>query len=175
MLKSHMRTKTVFAIICICITSTIIAKEPLLAMLENTLSNEIQKFGINNYSFKCKPYGVLTLERLYSDAKKGSLCQSSIDDFYKKNPKLKYYSEMILEYKQRYHIEIKETECIIYAKGEMTLSELLLNEGLAIKKPTLKDEEFDDYFTLAQRKAKIEKKGLWKEKIFNSCIEELYQ
>lgn len=170
-----MRKKKLFAIICLLLTSTIIAKEPLLAMLEDTLSNEIQKFGVGNYTFKCVPYGVLTLEKLYNGAKEGSSCKNSIDKFYSKNPKLKYYSDMLLERKQRYHIEIKDTECIIYAKGEMTLSEMLLSEGLAIKKPKLKDEEFDDYFTLAQRKAKIEKKGLWKENIFSSCIEELYK
>ncbi|WP_373035934.1 hypothetical protein [Sulfurimonas sp.] len=170
-----MRKKTLLAIIYLCVTGTLIAKEPLLAMLDNTFSNEVQKFGVGNYTFECKPYGILTLEKLYSAAKEGSSCQTAIDEFYTKKPKLKYYSDMILERKQRYHIEIKDTECIIYAKGQVTLSELLLNEGLAIKRPTLKDEEFDEYFTLAQRKAKIEKKGLWGEKIFSSCIEELYK
>jgi endonuclease YncB( thermonuclease family) len=38
-----------------------------------------------------------------------------------------------------------------------------------------KDEEFESYYTLAQRKAKIDRKGLWGENIFNSCIEEMYK
>lgn len=162
-----------FVIIYFCIVGSVIAKEPVLAILGNTYSNEIQKFGIGNYSFECKPYGVITLEKLYNDAKEGSFCKENIEKFYKKYPKLKYYSDSILKSKQQYHIEIKETKCIIYAKGEITLSELLLTKGLAIKSPSLKDEEFENYFTLAQRKAKIEKNGLWGEQIFSSCIEEL--
>jgi len=170
-----MRKKITFTIFCIYITSCLGAKEPLIAMLDNIVSNEIQKFGIGNYTFECKTYGVLTLETLYNSSTAGSICQKSIDKFYEKNPKLKYYADGILEYKQQYHIEIKNRECIVYAKGQVTLSELLLKEGLALKKPMFRDEEFDNYFTLAQRKAKIEKKGLWSENISTSCVEELYK
>ncbi len=175
MLKLYMRKKIIFAMICFCIINNLGAKEPLLARLEGTISNEIQKFGIQNYTFECKPYGILTLEALYKSSKTDSVCQKSIDRYYKKNPKLKYYADRILKYKQLYHIEIKNRECAIYAKGQTTLSELLLYEGLALKKPMFRDEEFDSYFTNAQRKAKIEKKGLWGENIFANCVKELYK
>jgi len=175
MLKSHMLRKINIYIFYILLSLPIDAKEPTLAILNNTISNAIQEFGIGDYSFECRSYGVLTLEKMYNTSKSGSRCQNSIDRLYRKNPKLKDYTHRLLEYKQTYHLEIKETECVLYAKGQVTLSELLLAEGLAIKKPMFKDEEFESYFNLAQRKAKIENKGLWAEKIFNSCIEELYK
>ncbi|WP_321778045.1 thermonuclease family protein [Sulfurimonas sp.] len=147
----------------------------ILARLENIISNEKQKFGLDNYTFKCNLYGVLALETLYNKSKTNSLCQKSIDAFYKKYPKKKYFTYNILKYKQLYHIENKKTGCVIYAKGQVTLAELLLNEGLAIKKPIFKDEEFEYYYTAAQKKAKMQKKGLWNEDIFTSCVAELYE
>ena len=155
--------------------TSIEAQEPFLAKLENTFSNEIQRFGVGKYTFECRPYGVLSIDRLYSSSKDGSTCQQNIDKFYAKNPKSKYYVDALLENKQMYHLEIKDNECIIYAKGQITLSELLLKDGLAIKKPMFRDEEFESYFTIAQRKAKIKRIGLWDENIFNSCIAELYK
>lgn len=175
MLKLYMLRKISIFILYILLSLSLDAKEPVLAILNNITSNEVQKFSIGSYTFECRLYGVLSLEKLYDMAKQGSICQNSIDKFYKKNPKLKYYADGLLECKQQYHVEIKDSECILYAKGQMTLSELLLMEGLAIKKPMLKDEEFESYYASAQRKAKIEKKGLWGENISNSCIEEIYK
>ncbi|EDZ61412.1 hypothetical protein CBGD1_2479 [Sulfurimonas gotlandica GD1] len=175
MLKLYMLRKINIFIFYILLSLSLDAKEPVLAILNNTVSNEVQTFSIGSYTFECRPYGILSLEKLYETAKQGSICQNSIDEFYKKNPKLKYYADGLLEHKQQYHVEIKDSECILYAKGQMTLSELLLVEGLAIKKPMFKDEEFESYYTLAQRKAKIDRKGLWGENIFNSCIEEMYK
>nr|MDA3909315.1 hypothetical protein [Sulfurimonas sp.] len=149
--------------------------EPTLAILNNTISNAVQEFRIGSYSFECIAYGVLTLEKMYISSKSGSICQKSIDKLYRKNPKLKDFAYRLLKEEQTYHVEIKESECVLYAKGQITLSELLLVEGLAIKKPMFKDEEFEIYFTLAQRKAKIENRGLWTEQIFNNCLEELYK
>ncbi|WP_294966854.1 hypothetical protein [Sulfurimonas sp.] len=151
------------------------AKEPVLAILNNTVSNEVQNFTMGKYTFECRAYGLLTLEKLYNSSKVGSVCRNEIVKFYKKNPKLEYYADSLLENRQEYHVEIKNTQCILYARGQMTLSELLLVEGLAVLKPKFKDEEFESYFTLAQKRAKIDKKGLWGEKIFSSCIEELYK
>jgi hypothetical protein len=173
MLELDMLRKINILILYTFLATGLCAKEHLLAILNTAVSNEIQKFGIGNYTFECRAYGVVVLETLYNSSKVGSRCQKSIDKFYIKNPKLKYYVDSILKYKQKYHIEIKNRECIIYANSQITLSELLLKEGLALKKPKFKDEEFYFYFSLAQRKAKIEKKGLWNEKILTNCIEEL--
>lgn len=175
MLKSHMLRKINIFIVYVVLSLSVDAKEPVLAILNKTVSNEVQMFGIGKYTFECKPYGLLTLEKLYNSSKSGSMCRDNIDKFYKKNPNLKYYADSLLEDRQQYHVEIRDSNCILYARGQMTLSELLLVKGLAILKPKFKDEEFDGYYTLAQRKAKVDKKGLWDEKIFSSCIEEVYK
>ena len=107
------------------------AKEPTVVILDNVISNEVQEFRIGEYSFRCIPYGVLSLERLYSNSKLTSRCQKSIYDFYKKYPDLKYYAQRILKREQMYHVEFKNQECILYASGEKTFSELLLENGLA--------------------------------------------
>ena len=175
MLKLYMLRKTNIFILYIFLCISLDAKEPVLAVLNNSISNQVQIFGIGKYTFECRPYGLITLEKIYETSKTKSMCRNSIDNFYKKNPKSKFYVDSLLEYKQLYHVEIKDTTCILYAKGQMTLSEILLAKGLAVLKPTFKDEEFDSSFTLAQRKAKMDKKGLWKEKIFSSCAEEIYK
>nr|WP_321265861.1 hypothetical protein [uncultured Sulfurimonas sp.] len=156
-------------------TNIVIAKEPVLAILNDVISNEIQVFGINNYTFNCSPYGVVTLEKLYINASANSACKYKINEFYKKNPKLKYHADALLHKEQTYHIEFKDKECLLYAKGEITLSEILLRKGLAIKNPNFKDKEFERYFNLAQKKAELEKRGLWGENILDSCNKELYK
>ena len=173
MLELDMLRKIYILIFYTLLSTTLYAEEPLLATLESVISNDVQKFGIGGYTFECTAYGVMTLEGLYNSSKVDSECKKSIDKLYVKNPKLKYYVDSVLKYKQQYHIEIKNQECIVYSNGQVSLSELLLKEGLAFKNLRFKDEEFDFYFSLAQRKAKIEKNGLWSEKIFTNCTEEL--
>ena len=170
-----MRNKITFTIICFCIACSVNAKEPFLPILKSTFSNEVQKFGEGSYTFECTPYGVLTLEKLYNSTKLSSICKKTIKEFYSKNQMLKEYTNNLLEYQQQYHVEIKDKGCVVYAKGQMTLSELLLKEGLGVMQPTFKDKEFENYFILAQRRAKMEKKGLWNTQIFTNCIEEFYK
>ena len=175
MLELEMLKKIIFFVIYVCLTTFLNAREPFVAVLFNVVSNETQLFNSGGYDFCCKPYGILTLETLHSNSKSGSLCQKKIEIFYKKNPDLKYFTYKILNYKQRYHIEFKDKKCVLYAKGEVSLSELLLKEGLAVQKPLFKDEEFGYIFFQAQQKAKFEKKGLWNDKILESCMKELYR
>jgi len=170
-----MRKIIIYSIIYINILSNLVAKEPLLAILDTIVSNETQIFSIKNFTLECKPYGVITLEKLYTSSQKNSICQKSIEKFYIKNPILQEFANRLLKSKQKYRIEVKNSTCIIYAKGEITFSELLLSAGLAIKQPIFKDEEFKSYYISAQRKAKIDKKGLWNENIFNDCIKEFYK
>ena len=151
------------------------AKEPTVVILDNVISNEVQEFRIGEYSFRCIPYGVLSLERLYSNSKLTSRCQKSIYDFYKKYPDLKYYAQRILKREQMYHVEFKNQECILYASGEKTFSELLLENGLAVINPMFRDEEFKYVFNKAQLNAKMNKYGMFKENIINNCIVELYK
>lgn len=151
------------------------AKEPTMAILLDITTNSTQRFNIEQYSFYCKPYGVITLEKLYNNSKADSKCKESIGNFYKKHPDLKYFTNKLLKVRQMYHLEFKDKECVLYAKGQKTLSEILLSEGLAVNKPMFKDEEFSFLFKRAQINAKLKKKGVWGEKVLKDCISELYK
>jgi len=151
------------------------AKEPVLAILDSVDSNGLQMFHIRDYSFVCRAYGVLTLQKLYNNSKLDSKCQKEIYNLYKKNPNLKYYAQKVLKTQQTYHVEFKNRECVLYAFGEKTLSESLLENGLAVYKPIFKDDEFKYLFYNAQLKAKMGKHGMWEKNIIYKCIEELYK
>jgi len=155
---------------------TLEAKEPLLGILTSVNSNNIQSFNISKYNLTCKAYGILTLEKLYEISEDNTVCREKIESIYAKYPDLKYFAQRLLKLQQRYHIVPKgKAECVLYAKGQMTLSELLLAKGLALVNPLFDDEEFRDDFNAAQRKAMLEKKGLWMEEIFDICAAKLYE
>lgn len=162
-----------FLIIMTLFVPSFYAKEPTLAILRAVYSNASQKFSISNYSFMCKPYGVVTIDELYAISKPDSSCKKSIDKFYRQNPKSKFYTHLLFKKRQTYHVEFKSSRCLVYAKGLNTLSELLLGEGLAFKKKKFKDIEFDYMFSEAVLRAKENGYGLYKSKIESECIEEL--
>ncbi len=161
--------------ICTFSLSCLSAKEDTLAILTNVTSNGVQKFNIGNSTFLCDAYGVLTLEKLYENSNIDSKCQDTIKNFYKKYPPLKYYTESVLSVQQMYHIEFKNQECVVYAKGQKILSEILLEEGLAVKNPLFKDQEFGYAFDKAQLNARFHKRGLWQEEILGACVDSLYK
>jgi hypothetical protein len=154
---------------------SVFSKEPTLAILRTADTNEYQKFSIGMYEFICRPYGVITLEELFSRSETNSPCQKSINEFYLKNPMQRYFAQNILKNRQTYHLEFKQNSCVLYAKGKLSMSELLIKNGLAFKKPKFKDEEFEHSFTQAQNYAKRLEIGLFKEKIQNKCVSELYK
>ncbi|MFA6195065.1 MAG: thermonuclease family protein [Sulfurimonas sp.] len=149
------------------------AKEPTLAILLSIDSNSFQRFNIEKNNFICRPYGILTLEELLEKSENGSKCKETIENFYKKHPDLKYFTYGILKRQQMYHVEFRENKCLLYAQGQKTLSELLLEKGLAMSKPTFKDEEFKYSFEKAQANAKFLKLGMWNEPIEKECAKEL--
>lgn len=155
--------------------SSVYAKEPTMAILNSIISNESQKLSIENYSFICSPYGVLTLEKLYNNGAIDSTCQDKIKIVYKKDPDLEYYAASILHIEQMYHIEFKGKECLLYARGQKVLSEILLEEGLGVIQPLFDDEEYNYLFLKAQNRAKFYKKGLWKDDTLRVCIDLLYK
>jgi len=171
MIKLQILKKTTFLIISMFMYISLNAKEPFLAILLNVTSNGTQNFNYGNYDFYCEQYGTITIEDIYNKAASKSICRKKIEAFYKKNPDLKYFSSQILYKQQRYHIEFKNQKCVLYVKGQVSLSELLLKEGLAVQKPNFKDEEFEYDFYKSQQKAKNLKKGLWKDKIYENCIQ----
>ncbi|MCK9492237.1 MAG: thermonuclease family protein [Sulfurimonas sp.] len=171
-----MLKKTKIFITLILLSLSLNAKEPLLGILTSVNSNEIQSFNISKCDLTCRPYGVLTLERLYEISEDNSVCREKIRSIYAKDPNLKHFAQRLLEVQQRYHIRPKEKgECVLYAKGQLTLSELLLAKGLALVKPLFDDKEFRDDFSVAERRARLDKRGLWMEEIFEICAAKLYE
>ena len=153
----------------------LIANEPNLAILQSVISNDTQKFSQKMSHFICKPYGVVTLEKLYNTSAIDSLCRKSVESLYAQDPNIRYFSLRLLKPMQTYHVEFQEKSCVLYANGEKTLSELLLAEGLAFIKPAFGDDVFNAVFSKAQMAAKLSKKGLWRENILKECMVELYK
>jgi hypothetical protein len=172
MLKYFMR-KIIYIIIQTIFFSSLIAQEPVMAILKNINSNATQKFNIKNYTFYCKAYGVVSLAKLYYQDSITEECKNKINLFYNKNPKLKYYALYNLHIGQAYHVEFRNNQCLLYAKGEYTLSELLLKNGLAFIDPKFNDDEFKYKFIESLYEAKSGKKGLWNTTIEYSCIPQL--
>jgi len=171
MLEYSMHKILYFYILQAVLVSSLHAKEPILSILFDITSNGSQKFNIGNYNFRCNSYAIETIEELYYRDETSSECKKSIENFYTKNPKLKYFSEYLLHVKQEYHVDFRNSECILYAKGEKTLSEILLENGLGILNKPFKDREFEYSFKKAQHKATINKIGLWGDKKLRSCFE----
>lgn len=145
------------------------AREPLLSTLVTIVSNEVHEFKNGNYKYICTPYGIYTLEELYRNAEKDSMCRKSIRSFYKKRPDLFNYSHQKFNTFQSYSMVFKNQKCLVHVAGEKSYSEFLLEEGLAMKVPTKLDIEYDFLFLKVQREAKREKKGLWSVNIAKEC------
>ncbi len=157
------------------IISVLGASEPRLAILNSVVSNELQLFQIRRNSYACKPYGVITLDKLRLNSAQGSLCKKSVERFYVQNPDAQYFSLNLLKVKQTYHLEFRDDRCVLFAKGEKSLSELLLENGLALLRPNFQDEIYAFLYKKAQNRARVLRRGLWGENIKKECIAELYE
>ena len=146
------------------------AEEPVLATLVKITSNEKQEFKIGTYNFTCTPYGIITIEELYRDAKSDSVCRKSIFKFYEQNPNLEYFAAKKLKALQSYSMVFIDGKCVISTAGEKSLSEFLLDEGLAIKIPNSLEKEYDSYFHKSELEAKVMKKGIWEGNLPKECI-----
>ena len=175
MLKSYMLRISLFFIFILFWVQTLFSKEPVMAMLINIESNAVQQFKIGNYKFNCKPYGVIGIDELYNSEMLNTNCKTSILKFYKKRAYLKYYTESKLHLKQLYRIKFKDDRCLISVSGEKSLSEFLLEEGLAVRKPLFKDKEYEHFFLKSQLNAKMLKKGIWKDDITRECMSNMYK
>jgi len=169
-----MHKKINIFILMVFLAQSLLSKEPTMAILQDIESNDIQHFKFGNYQFTCLAYGVLSIDELYRESALDSKCQESINGFYNKRADLKYYTNSKLKVMQLYNVEFKDSRCIIYTSGGKSLSEFLLEEGLAVIKPLFKDEEFQYYFLKAQKKAKMSRNGIWAKNITRECISNIY-
>ena len=151
-------------------TQTLIAKEPVLATLVTIVSNDVLEFVYENKKFSCLAYGVITVDDIYAKADKDSQCKKSIEKFYNKRKDLIYYTNSKMKVYQSYPIIFKKDKrCIINIAGEKTLSEFLIEKGLAVKKLLFKDREYNYYFEHAEKKSKLNQEGIWKENSLEDC------
>lgn len=141
-----------------------------IAELKKVYSNDMQEFSIGMNSFTCKPYGVITLEQALANKDLLLTCKQRIENYLDVHPLKKYFIQMGLHVRQNYHIEFKSTKCAVYAYGEKTLSEALLEQGLAIQEPNFKDDEFRYLFIKAQNRAKNRHVGVWSDVDLQTCI-----
>jgi len=175
MLKFYMPKILKFFIFVLLLTQTLISKEPTIAVLVDIESNYVQHFKIGNKKLECKPYGIIGLDELYGSNFFNSTCKTSILKFYKQRADLKYYVYTKLDVQQFYRLKIKDERCLISVSGEKSLSEFLLEEGLAVRKPLLRDKENEYFFYKSQLNAKMLQKGIWKENIIRECIANIYK
>ena len=154
---------------------SLFAQEPTLGILESIQTNTRQIFIIGQSRYKCDAYGVLGVEKLLKNRVLNSACKQNIQRFYEKHPEAKFFIHRKLKSLQRYHIEFQESECVLFASGEITLSELLLKKGFALLNPLFKDKEYLQYYEDAQALARFEKRGIWKDGTIRDCVAELYE
>ena len=155
--------------------SSVYAKEPLIARLQHIYSNSTLRFQVEQTQFVCKTYGVVSLDELLERSTSGSNCKKAIETFYKRNENLRYFAFNHLFEHQMYHLSLKkQNRCLVYAQGEYTYSEMLLESGLGFMQNNFKDKEWKYSFTKAEKNAKIAKKGVWNTTLFSKCIKEYY-
>ena len=102
-------------------------------------------------------------------------CKQRIKEYFSANPKQRYFAESALHVRQNYHIEFKDSKCLLYAFGQKTLSEAMLERGLAVKQSNFEDDEFKYLFTKAQYSARIKNMGIWSDVNLQSCVLGIYK
>ena len=164
--------KTIFLLM---IFFTLNAESIQIAELRKVYSNDMQKFSIGMTSFICQPYGIVPLEEVLANQALTPTCKQEIEKYYLENPTKKYFIEMALYLRQNYHITFNQRRCIVYAFGQKTLSEALLEQGLAIIQTNFNDDEFRYLYTKAQERAKRRNAGIWSDEKLQACITGIYK
>ena len=153
-------------------TTNLYANEQKLFLLDSIISNFDMKFKSSRYSFICKPYAVLGIDDISRDDK---ACYESVISYYQVYPNDFYKAYKFLDVEQMYHIEFKKGQCVVYVKGQKTLSEILLENGLGVLKPHFMDREFEARFKKAEKLAKENKRGIYSQDIkLRQCIYKLH-
>jgi len=167
------KKSNIFFLVMLC-SKLLFSKDTTLILLLNIESNDIQRYTFNNYSFNCSQYGIISIDEVYTETKNEN-CRRSIEEFYIKRPDLKYFAYKKLKVMQFYNTKFfKDGRCSISVSGEKTLSEFLLEEGLAKIRKDFKDRELQSYFYKAQYKAKYYKKGIWDKNNLKECSGEIF-
>ena len=163
----------IFLFVC---ALSLYAKEPNVMLLESIYANDSLLFRSKNSYVLCRPYGVWTLDRVIRRKDRpNTVCEKALEEFILHNPKLHNFLTFKMHVEQGYRVEFKKGECIVYLGSKKTLSETLLQAGLAIEEPNFKDEEFRYRFYQALRAAKRNKRGIWSDAKMRSCMSEFFK
>jgi hypothetical protein len=147
------------------------AQVPHTAMLEQTPDNAALVFKSDQSRLICKPFGVRTLEEIAGDRRTNTLCKALFEGYAKRNPGSRQYAASTLKRFQFYRIEPVQERCILYAKGRVSYSEMLLHEGLAVIKRGEVKRELRRSFERAEAGARKNRRGIWKEALAVECAE----
>ncbi|QOP41563.1 hypothetical protein [Sulfurimonas marina] len=151
------------------------AKEPTMMMVKRGINNSLQEFQIAPYySFVCKPYGVVTLDEVLNSKETDKECKNTLQKFYIQNPRLYNLYRRYLKRKSFYHVEYLDKSCLVHAKGELTFSEILLQNGIALIDKGFKDEIYNARFKSAQKSAETWKRGMFSDQKVLSCMKRFY-
>ncbi len=163
------------AFIIIILFTQLFAKNIIIGQLISVFSNTLQIFKIQQKNIQCLPYGILTLDEIMRYKKINIVCKKEINTYFIHHPYRQYFSLRHLSVRGFYTLILKNKQCLIYAKGQKSLSELLLQNGLAIINPRFNDNEFKDEFLQAQNYAKYHKLGIWSNNILMICALGMYK
>ncbi len=151
------------------------AQNPNIMLLDALYANDTYLFRAKQTRYLCKPYGIWTLDRVLKNTHITPVCKKVLDDFILHNPKLHHFVWYMMQIEEGYRVEFRGKECIIYLRSKRTLSEALLQAGVAIEQPGFSDEEFGYRFYQALRAAKVNKRGIWSDAKLQSCMSEFFK
>ena len=146
-----------------------LAAEPLTARLEGIVDSGRLLMRGSEGSFECRPYGVLTYERVAESQKIPPECREAIDRFRENDPEAAFAVGRWLRPMQYYRIEWKEGMCLLYDASRVTYSQRLLERGLALISPRFSDREWGFRFRRAQEAARINRRGVWGVENWRTC------
>ncbi|MEA1916316.1 MAG: hypothetical protein U9N42_02180 [Campylobacterota bacterium] len=146
-----------------------------LFLLKKIYNNTYMKFKYKNTPYTCRPYAVVTLDEMEKSLVFNEVCQDAFKKYYINNPYAKSYAKLHLHLEQLYHLEPKKRrDCIMYSQGTRSYAESLLYEGLAVIKPSFRDELWKFRLNRAQLSAKDKREGVWGTTLLRECIAGIY-
>jgi hypothetical protein len=158
--------------------TSLYAQTPFTVILEGIVGNNLMRYSIKSAPFFCYSAAVNTHETFINSPNTTQACQTLMQKFIKKNPKMVYAHSYVLHEDITYMIEPHEgNSCFLYLNGGTTYSEYLVEKGFALLKNS-HDGDFAksvayEKLTRAQARAKYHKKGVWGNARLANCFASL--
>lgn len=143
-----------------------------VGILKSVEGNSKQTLLTKNTVLGCEPFGIITLEKMLRNAASTQECKKAVSDFYTSHPHDKQFAREHLYVQHSYHYEMIKEGCVLYANGNQTYSEMLLDQGLALIDPSFNNNEWNGRFKRAQKGSEYQKNGLHDTLIKKWCIKE---